>query len=263
MVMLMILLLFVLPFQVFAGCDNTITITHSGTRVIADITQGLEVIDCVFIDLFGGDGGAIYLSQSQCEVTINGSSFINCSVTSGTGNGGGCYLNCSGSTISRCCAFGCSASFGYFCYCGGSGTWFFDILGFSECRQLSGAGVDPRGVVHFAAALVVNITNVNITKCVSSYTVGFSCLPSSHPWNGPIVSLTCDFSHFSNNTGSDCLAFANDNGGKGWFINHCNFCNNSLSFETLRGASLGSYDFGMTVYSCIFIGDAPAVSWSG
>jgi hypothetical protein len=61
MVMLMILLLFVLPFQSFAGCNSTITITHHGTRVIADTTKGVEVIDCVFIDLSGGDGGAIYL----------------------------------------------------------------------------------------------------------------------------------------------------------------------------------------------------------
>jgi hypothetical protein len=67
----------------------------------------------------------------------------------------------------------------------------FDILRFSKCGQRSDIDFHSGSAVHFATALVVNCTNVNVTQCFSSNAVGFSCLSSSEVSSSPTIPDFC------------------------------------------------------------------------
>jgi hypothetical protein len=88
-----------LPATIVSVCDDPERISNSPNRYTITSNR-LVMIDCVFENLSGENGGAVSCSATEQDVSFNRSSFLS---SSGTTSVGGFDLVCSECLISSYC----------------------------------------------------------------------------------------------------------------------------------------------------------------
>jgi hypothetical protein len=181
----------------------TTSTVSCGISQITEQQNCLVVVGCVFHALSSPQGGAINFAVMAQDVTINASSFLQCSASASTfggSSGGACFLNWRSSLLFQCCALGCWATTqGNFVCCNGSGLRQSSVLGVAECAPRLHAEIS-RGGLHFDSNMTVTIGSLNLTDCFA----GVSTCVSASGANGTsdiTVSVMCNYSTFRNNSG--------------------------------------------------------------